>query len=96
MKYKCRVFSANGLILIAAMLLLAVLVPAHADLQEGGSIDMQAQLSPADEQGRYVYLVEFSAPGLLQRMNRASGTRLDISAPATQAALSEVRNQQAE
>ncbi len=95
MKYKCRFFSANGLMLIAATLLLAVLVPAHADLQEGGLVDMQAQLSPADEQGRYVYLVEFSDPGLLQRLNRVSGTRLDISAPATQAALSEVRNQQA-
>ncbi len=96
MKFKCRVLSANGLILIATMVLLAALVPAHAGLQEGGLVDMQTQFSPADEQGRYVYLVEFSDPGLLQRMNRASGTRLDISAPATQAALSEVRNQQAE
>ncbi|MGY6553911.1 MAG: hypothetical protein ACXIUM_05245, partial [Wenzhouxiangella sp.] len=41
-----------------------------------------AQFSAADEEGRYVFLIEFDEPGLLDlhRQTRAPGTRFDASA----------------
>ncbi len=55
------------------------------------SIDTNASFSAADEQGRFVYLVQYAEPGLLQRQLRSAGQPLDMSAPATQAALADIQ-----
>lgn len=50
------------------------------------SFDQSVQFTPADEQGRFVFLVEFDEPGLLDlhRQTRGEGVRFDARAPDMQ------------
>lgn len=55
------------------------------------------QLSPADDQGRYVYLIEFAEPGLLEqhRQQRGSAAGFEFHAPQMAAAREALQAQQA-
>ena len=43
--------------------------------------DSAVQLSPADREGRFVYLIEFAEPGLLRRQGRAPGEGFNPDTP---------------
>ena len=54
-----------------------------------------APLSPADKEGRFVYLIEFVEPGLLHRPGRAPNERFTMNSPAAQANRAELVVEQA-
>lgn len=56
-----------------------------------------ADFSPADDQGRAVYLITFEEPGLLEqhRLQRGSGSDFDFNAPATRVARDDLQAVQA-
>jgi subtilisin family serine protease len=51
--------------------------------------------SPADERGRFVYLVEFAETGALRREPRAPGERFDANSPRARGHLDQVQVEQA-
>jgi hypothetical protein len=53
------------------------------------------KLSPADADGRFVYLIEFGEPGALHRASRASGESFRPEAPETKVQLGEIAAEQA-
>lgn len=66
--------------------------PAAADTTDGAAI----ALSPADEQGRYRYMIDFDEPALLDLGGAVkSGNRLDTRAPEFDRAVSEIQQFQA-
>jgi len=80
--------------LAAALVALAALaVPA---LPVGAEEVAPAAYSPADAEGRFVYLVEFAEPGLLGRVSRALNGRLDAESGEARAALAQIDAEQGE
>ena len=53
------------------------------------------QLSPADNNGRFVQLIEFAEPGLLQRQEHTSGERFRADTPQARADLEQLKAEQA-
>ena len=53
------------------------------------------QLSPADNQGRFVQLIEFAEPGLLQRQGHTSGEHFRTDTPQARAGLEQIQAEQA-
>ncbi|MGY6586858.1 MAG: S8 family serine peptidase [Wenzhouxiangella sp.] len=55
-----------------------------------------AQFTPADENGRYTFLIEFNEPGLLEQFRalRTDDEPFNASSPAMQSRLGEIRAQQ--
>jgi subtilisin family serine protease len=52
------------------------------------------QLSPADNNGRYVQLIEFVEPGLLRRLEHSSGKHVRTDTPQARAALDQLKAEQ--
>jgi subtilisin family serine protease len=52
-------------------------------------------LSPADENGRFVYLIEFAEPGAVHRTPRAARARFDPTTAAAQNAIAQIQAEQA-
>ena len=52
------------------------------------------QLSPADNNGRYVQLIEFAEPGLLRRLEHSSGKHVRTDTPQARAALDQLKAEQ--
>ncbi|MFU8833169.1 MAG: S8 family serine peptidase, partial [Wenzhouxiangella sp.] len=63
----------------------------QAQTLQAESANLNQPFSPADEQGRFVYLIEYAEPGLLQRGLRGSSQPLDFQSPATQGALTDLQ-----
>jgi subtilisin family serine protease len=57
----------------------------------GGAV----QLSPADREGRFVYLIKFAEPGLLHRQTRAPGERFNPNTPQAQTQREQLTSEQA-
>jgi subtilisin family serine protease len=53
------------------------------------------QYSPADNQGRFRYMIEFTEKGMLQRQTRAHGQHFQANAPQAQALRAQVMREQA-
>ncbi|MBA2431532.1 MAG: S8 family serine peptidase, partial [Chthoniobacterales bacterium] len=53
------------------------------------------QLSPADEQGRFVYLIEFTQPGMLERQQRPAGESFDPNTSEAKAIQAQIMAEQA-
>lgn len=86
-------FRQLGMILMSLGLLAIASSTAANTVISSQPIDINTTFAAADEQGRFVYLVEYAEPGLmqLQRQLRAPGQLLDMSTPATRAALSNIQ-----
>jgi hypothetical protein len=59
-------------------------------------VDTVDRLSPADENGRFVHLIEFAEPGALHRVARGPRERFDPNTPEAQAQLQQVMAEQAQ
>jgi subtilisin family serine protease len=55
-----------------------------------------AQFSPADKDGRFRYLIEFTEQGLLQRQTRVQGQRFQANTPQAQTQRAQVMREQAD
>jgi len=98
---------SRATVLAAAFAGLGMLIAATAPAQGSPAADNSAQaknaggdpsivLSPADEQGRYRYMIVFDEPALLDLGAAVkSGNRLDTRAPEFERAMSEIRQFQA-
>ena len=53
------------------------------------------QLSPADREGRFVYLIKFAEPGLLRRQARAPGERFNPDTPQAKTQREQLTREQA-
>ena len=76
--------------LAAALVAFAALAPAVSEQPA------PVVYSPADAEGRFVYLVDFAEPGLLERVSRAPGARLEAESGEAQAALARIAGEQEE
>mgnify|MGYP005847700085 CR=1 FL=1 len=80
-------------------LLAATAVPAQGPAtasQAASAADASIALSPADEQGRYRYMINFDEPALLDLGGSVkSGSRLNTRAPEFERAMSEIQQFQA-
>ncbi|MGH9379316.1 MAG: S8 family serine peptidase [Thermoanaerobaculia bacterium] len=79
----------------ALLLALLTAVPSAAREAETRALEEGAVLSPADDQGRFVHLIEFAEPGLLRRVAKAPRERFDPESPEAVAARTEVMAEQA-
>ena len=61
----------------------------------GPLVEETEQLSPADNNGRFVQLIEFAEPGVLQRQEHTSGERFKADTPQARAALEQMKAEQA-
>ncbi len=61
----------------------------------GPVVEETEQLSPADNNGRFVQLIEFAEPGVLRRQEHTSGERFRADTPQARAALEQLRAEQA-
>ena len=61
----------------------------------GPLLEETEQLSPADNNGRFVQLIEFSEPGLLRRQEHTSGERFRADTPQARADLEQLKAEQA-
>lgn len=52
------------------------------------------EYSPADKAGRFVYLIEFTEPGMLRRQARARGERFNPNAPQAQTQRDQISREQ--
>src|SRR6185503_8246290 len=68
--------------------------PAPPDDVVGPVAEEAEQLSPADNNGRYVQLIEFTEPGLVRRIGHKSGERVKVDTPQARAALEEIQAEQ--
>ncbi len=59
-----------------------------------GTVETE-QLSPADSEGRFVQLIEFSEPGLVRRQEHTSGERFKADTPQARADLEQLKAEQA-
>jgi len=94
---------------VAALALIAIFAPgapasaAAATVDDGSHNSAAApaggrgaeELSPADADGRFVHLVEFTEPGLLRRQPPAPRARFDAKSEAAQAGLLQIQREQA-
>jgi len=66
------------------------------NLASSQAIDSSAEFSPADEQGRFTYLVEFAQPSLVEQHQQRSNEKFDYNSPANQSARDQLMAIQAE
>lgn len=83
-----------GLMTLASMPVLAQDTP-RLDAQQESATAAGVELMPADEQGRYSYMIEFVEPELLDHAERTAGEPLDLESPAIQAARRALKDAQA-
>ena len=87
---------------VISLLALFGLVPAFelaaaasdAPASQQPAVEAEGTLSPADEHGRFVFLIEFAETGALSRDLRSPGERFDPSSPRVQALLAEIKQEQ--
>ncbi len=58
-------------------------------------VEETEQLSPADNNGRFVQLIEFAEPGVLRRQGHTSGEHFKADTPQARAALEQIKAEQA-
>jgi hypothetical protein len=58
-------------------------------------VEKTEEMSPADANGRFVYLVEFAEPGVIQRTGHNSGEHFKADTPRARAALEQIKAEQA-
>jgi subtilisin family serine protease len=68
---------------------------ASAPARSQSAAKENVQLSPADKNGRFVYLVKFAEPGILHRQGRAADERFNPNTPAAQGHRAQVMAEQA-
>ena len=91
--------SVAGITLLALLSLLPVLAStATASDSPAGQtgVEPEALFSPADEIGRFVYIIELAEPGAMQRDLRGPGERFDRSSPRVEEILSEIQHEQSD
>ena len=71
-------------------LILAGYVMADTSPVSSQEVDINAQYSPADEQGRFTYMIEFLEPGLIAQHQQRSNQKFDYSSPANLSAREEL------
>lgn len=59
------------------------------------AVGQDEKLSPADKDGRFVYMIEFAEAGLLHRQGRASGESFNVNSPETKAQQTQLVAEQA-
>ena len=67
----------------------------RTNLPNADSRALDGAFTPADNEGRFVYLVEFSEPGLLHRGGHAPGDRFTLNTPEAQRNKAEITAEQA-
>jgi hypothetical protein len=94
-----NVFPQAGSRLLTGLLFLTLAGSALAEIDpvvEVGTFDASGRLAPADEQGRYTYLVDFVEPSVMNRHRSRSDGPYQRSAPANVAWRSQLKSLQAQ
>ncbi len=99
MKSRQSVNAAGKIALVFAALFAAFSLQAQvfeAQVLEFDMTEPDVRYSPADEHGRYVYLIEFAEPGLLEqhRQQRSDNEKFSLQTAPMQAALSSLQASQ--
>ena len=84
--------SLTGLLFLT----LAGYVMADTSPVSSQEVDITAQYSPADEQGRFTYMVDFVEPGVIDQHRSRSSGAFQRSAPANAAWRSQLQAAQAQ
>lgn len=97
-QFLCVATGTRARCLLVLLFLAVGMVPAGAEVRSTESAAPGIELTGADAQGRYVHLVTFDEPGVLEqfRQERAPGQRFSPETPAVQSALAELQQSQAQ